>query len=274
MSPKIERTRPPYLQIADDLRRQIENGALREGDTVPSVRQLAADWGVAHGTARTALAVLRTEGLVVGVPGTGTIVQKRGDQGAGARAREARGTGRIYPPGQYAKITAAELVPAPDEVAVGLGVDAGSEVIRRARVTYRTESDGSEIPQSASTSWFAGELAEQAPLLLERDRIVQGTFGYIEEMTGRTPVEVLEELRLSEAGSDEEFIFGVEPGAPIIRGENWLLDDEGDVIEYGQSVLRPDRTVSYRFRLDQGSGAEISTRPEPRPDPAARWHRR
>lgn len=43
--PKIEETRPKYLQIAHHLREQILRGDLRPGGEVPSERQLAADWG-------------------------------------------------------------------------------------------------------------------------------------------------------------------------------------------------------------------------------------
>ncbi|MEV4611076.1 TetR/AcrR family transcriptional regulator C-terminal domain-containing protein [Kitasatospora sp. NPDC049258] len=65
---------PPYAKIAAELRNRIETGELRPGDRVPSTRALTQRWGVAMATATKALAVLRQEGLVRGVPGVGTVV--------------------------------------------------------------------------------------------------------------------------------------------------------------------------------------------------------
>lgn len=75
---------PPYRQIADEIRGWITTGALRPGDRVPSVRQIARRWGVAIATATRVVAVLREEGLVESRVGSGTVV---GDPGV----REAAG---------------------------------------------------------------------------------------------------------------------------------------------------------------------------------------
>lgn len=64
----------PYLVIAADLRRRIAEGELRPGQRVPSTRQLAKESGVAMATAAKALTLLRTEGVVVTRPRSGTVV--------------------------------------------------------------------------------------------------------------------------------------------------------------------------------------------------------
>ena len=38
--------RPIYRQVADEIRRLIAGGALAEGESLPSVRQVAVDLGV------------------------------------------------------------------------------------------------------------------------------------------------------------------------------------------------------------------------------------
>ncbi|WAL66542.1 GntR family transcriptional regulator [Amycolatopsis cynarae] len=63
-----------YLTIAAELRRQIMQGELAPGAKVPSVRRIAADWGVATATAAKALATLSQEGLVRAEPRSGTVV--------------------------------------------------------------------------------------------------------------------------------------------------------------------------------------------------------
>ncbi|MGK5546216.1 GntR family transcriptional regulator [Streptomyces sp. URMC 127] len=64
----------PYLRIAAELRARIASGEIRTGEKVPSVRQIALEWGVATATAGKVLSVLRAEGLVRAVPGVGTVV--------------------------------------------------------------------------------------------------------------------------------------------------------------------------------------------------------
>lgn len=65
---------PPYARIVNEIRHRIRSGQLRAGDRVPSARQITQEWGVAIATATKALATLRQEGLVLAVPGVGTIV--------------------------------------------------------------------------------------------------------------------------------------------------------------------------------------------------------
>ena len=155
MAPSVQRPDPPYMQIVAHIRERILSGELQDGDMIPSARQIVQQWGVAMATATKVLAALRSEGYVQAKPGVGTVVSAAGKGHAPRdRALSARRTGRIYPPGEHAKIRSAELVAAPSEVAEALGVEPGAQVIRRRRVTYR----GTE-PVSASVSWFDGVLA-------------------------------------------------------------------------------------------------------------------
>jgi GntR family transcriptional regulator len=65
---------PVYVQVADILRARIESGQLLPDRPVPSETQLQQEFGVARGTARKAIAVLREQGLVVTVMGRGSYV--------------------------------------------------------------------------------------------------------------------------------------------------------------------------------------------------------
>ncbi|MFI8993124.1 TetR/AcrR family transcriptional regulator C-terminal domain-containing protein [Streptomyces sp. NPDC053542] len=65
---------PPYLRIASEIRRRIEDGELAAGDRVPSTRRIAEEWHVALATATKALNALRQEGLVEARPRAGTVV--------------------------------------------------------------------------------------------------------------------------------------------------------------------------------------------------------
>lgn len=68
--------RPPYRQLADILRAKITGGEITA--RLPGERALADEYGVALGTVRKAIAVLRDEeGLVETTPGWGTYVRGR-----------------------------------------------------------------------------------------------------------------------------------------------------------------------------------------------------
>lgn len=71
---------PLYLQVADLIAARISSGELAPNRPVPSEHELAATFGVARGTARKALGVLKDRGLVVAVNGRGTFVRERPQQ--------------------------------------------------------------------------------------------------------------------------------------------------------------------------------------------------
>ncbi len=65
---------PRYRQIAEILRRRIEQGELIPDRPIPSEVQLEQEFGVARATARKAVALLREWGLITTVPGLGSYV--------------------------------------------------------------------------------------------------------------------------------------------------------------------------------------------------------
>lgn len=68
--------RLPSARITDEIRQQIRTGELREGEPVPSTREITRRWGVAMATASKVLSTLQQEGLVRVVPGIGTVVER------------------------------------------------------------------------------------------------------------------------------------------------------------------------------------------------------
>jgi GntR family transcriptional regulator len=69
--------RPVYRQIADHLRQAIRDGGYGEGDALPSEAAMAETYGLTRMTARQAIEVLKTEGLVRSEHGRGVFVRSR-----------------------------------------------------------------------------------------------------------------------------------------------------------------------------------------------------
>jgi GntR family transcriptional regulator len=69
--------KPIYEQLADGLKALIARGELKEGVTLPPVRQLAADLGVNLNTVAVAYRQLQSEGLITVRHGSGAVVSSR-----------------------------------------------------------------------------------------------------------------------------------------------------------------------------------------------------
>lgn len=65
---------PPSRQVAASLRERISSGVLAPGSKLPSIVSLSVEYRTSTGTIQKALAILRTEGLIVSVPNYGTFV--------------------------------------------------------------------------------------------------------------------------------------------------------------------------------------------------------
>ncbi len=70
---------PLYVQVADVIQARIEAGELIPGRPIPSEHQLVQEFGIARGTARKTIQLLRERGLVVTVVGRGTFVISKPD---------------------------------------------------------------------------------------------------------------------------------------------------------------------------------------------------
>ncbi len=68
---------PIFIKIKDDYKRLIKIGALNEGDALPSVREIALNYGVNPNTAQRALTLLVEEGFVESIPKKGFYVKKQ-----------------------------------------------------------------------------------------------------------------------------------------------------------------------------------------------------
>lgn len=77
--------RPVYLRLRDRIAAMILEGRVGEGDALPSVRSLAADFGANPLTVAKAYQTFQEEGLVVVKRGVGMFVAK----GAAERLRNA-----------------------------------------------------------------------------------------------------------------------------------------------------------------------------------------
>ena len=102
--------RPMYLQIMERIKQRIAVGDWVEGQSLPSIRQLAVDLQVSVITVKRAYYELEREGVIITQQGKGSRVSST--PGLGARLREQELKKHLE---QAARI-AAEMGMAPDEL--------------------------------------------------------------------------------------------------------------------------------------------------------------
>ncbi|MDO0914462.1 GntR family transcriptional regulator [Streptomyces sp. DT2A-34] len=245
MTPKVQRATPPFMQIADHFRVKIKEGELPQESKLPSIADIAREWGVATATAAKAIKQLQEEGYVRS-SSQGTFVDLGRKLTSGPdRLQMLRATGSGFRLGETVEILSAELIPASAHVAEGLKITEGDPAVQRRRV-YR-DDDG---VVAVSTSWLAGSLAEAAPELLEVGPLPKMTFGLIEDRTGRRAVRRRDVVAMAPVPGDIAEVLGAEVGTQALTMTNQYFDQHGEVTEYAQDFLGAGRELSAEYALD------------------------
>jgi len=114
---------PLYQQIAEAIRQEIMQGALRAGDALPSVRDMAVQWRCTPGTVQQAYRELAGQGLLVSRPGQGTRVGTTLPEANEDRAPIRRATLIHQAEAFLLEVLTAGYTPAEIEVALRIALD-------------------------------------------------------------------------------------------------------------------------------------------------------
>jgi DNA-binding GntR family transcriptional regulator len=232
----------PYVQIIEHYRREIGAGRLKDGDMLPSAREIAAQFGVSIATAAKVASGLQTLGLVTPRPGAGTMVtapRPPADRVRGGPVLITLATRTPLHPGDRARVLEAGLVEAPQSVAAQLGIEPTAQVVRRRQITTR---DGAAA--ALLTSWFPGTLAESVPDLLTKTRLT-------EEIEGYRPAWGEDWVQARPPTSAEAREFGIKRGSPVTVVHSRRFDADDNVLEYAELTARADTRVTYRYGYHQ-----------------------
>lgn len=156
------RDTPGYPEIAEHFRRQIRDGTLRPGDTMPSFKVASEQFGVAHTTVNRAYRVLKMEGLTLVKPGVGTVVAGPVSNNIGVRVALHAATGSALGNGEVSRILEVGTTGADELVASRLDVAPGTPVQVRRRVVSRNG-----LPIHLSSSYYPAYVVAVTPELTE-----------------------------------------------------------------------------------------------------------
>lgn len=239
-----------YREIADDLRRSILSGEYRPGDTLPKARDLAAQYGVAYQTVRSAIAVLESEGLVEAIRRRGTVVRDRPARRLITRSRQVYRDELGYyfdPSAQQWRAMQPPTVgwgPAPPDVAPLLGIEVGTEVLIRDRIMGDPETGRT---YQLATSYLPEHLA-RGTVLAERDTGPGGIYDRLEEM-GHGPLRWTEAVSARMPTPEETKQLALPPGVPVLRIVRTAISPAGVVCEVNDTRMSAaEFEVGYTIR--------------------------
>lgn len=219
---------PLYLQLAEIIRGQIRDGAIRTGDALPSERELGETAGISRVTVRRAIETLLREGLLSRRHGSGTYIAPRIEQPAALLAGfSADMRNRGFRPGSI-WIERALGLPTPDE-AMTLVLSIDQPVMRFTRV--RTSDDEPLAIERAVVP---------ARLLPSVESVTTSLYAALEAQEAR-PVRGLQRLQASLATPEEARLLSVPTGAAVLRIERRGFLADGTPVEFTRSAYRGDR---------------------------------
>mgnify|MGYP001571216133 CR=1 FL=1 len=236
-----------YQKIAWDIREQIRTGELRPETKIPSLNQLMETYKVSYATAQTAVALLRSWGLVPTEQGAGTFVLpgkpvvELMTSVLVAGTREAyswRDTAAEFGVSGSQVIANTGLVMAPPDVADAFGYDADTPVTWRER---HIKADGDTV--QIAISYFAAEVAEAMPELGRPGRLRKWAAGLMAQ-AGWVVVMTSDMVTARLATDDEAVIFGFDVGSAVSEMFRTCSDASG-------SIIMIERNVSNSARIRQ-----------------------
>lgn len=241
---------PMYRQIADDLRAQIEAGALAPGQQLPTEFELREHYQASRNTVRDAINRLTTLGLVETRPGQGTFVAKEINPFVTILTRKESEAGEGGQSTSYLSEVGNSLIPstsavrveiqgAPEHVATRLAIDPGTEVISRHEQRHIDRT-----PYSLQTSFYPVEFAERgAPRLMSSKNIEEGAVKYLRETLGIKQVGYRDCVTVRVPNAVEAEFFKVPTDGRIAMYEIFrtAFDGNGNPIRLTVTVLPADR---------------------------------
>lgn len=246
-----------HARVADALRSRIANGEMPAGSALPSEAQLCVEFGASRGTIRTALAVLRREGLIIGSQGRPATVR----DGAISQPFEsfvsftvwAEHTGHL--PGQRTIEIARRG--ASEAAATALGIAPGDPVVDVLRLRLL---DGDPVMVER-----ASFIEPVGRLLFDFDPDTGSIYAHLTAHG----VDLHSARRTFDAiGADpiEADLLGIEAGSPLLRERRRTTSADGTPLEYGDDRYRPERitfTIEHSRPSAAGLGNDLRILKEP-----------
>lgn len=240
---------PRYMQIAAELKQSIIDGSYPVGSRLPTELALCENYGISRFTAREAVRVLSSAGLVSRRPRIGTIVEAKPDE-----ARFSLDVMSLRGLLQYAQETELRLlyvtrVHLDKTQAKDFDAAVDSEWIHavglRSNGASGAASSADSRPICISRIYLNPVLKGIETKLRER----KGAIHALIESEYKRPIQRVEqEIRGAVLNADDAANLGAPPGSPALRIVRRYYSIKGLLLEVGDN-LHPSDRFSYRMEL-------------------------
>jgi GntR family transcriptional regulator len=218
--------------VADVLRRQIQQDAIT---VLPAESSLVREFGASRNAIRAALSILRAEGLVTRVQGTGTVVAARKyPHGLGqllGLAETLREHGDVVN-----EVRAAGLVEPPPAVAARLGLRTTSKSVVYLERLRRLNG----LPLSLDLTYLVPDIGEP---LLDADLEHNDIFALVERQAGQPLGGASLTVEAVNADPHSAAVLEAPPGAALLLVERLAHLADGRPVDLEYIRIRGDRLV-------------------------------
>jgi GntR family transcriptional regulator len=229
---------PLYHQLVVLLRNRIYTGEISAGELIPGEKDLCREFGVSRITAKRALNELADAGLVVRERGKGTRVVKRPPPPAVTASIEGWLENiSLMGIGTEARVLEFGYVPASEDIAHALEVEAGVDVQRAVRVRIL---DGK--PMSYLVTYVPSQIGRQ----YDRDDLNKRPLLHLLERAGVDVASARQTISATVADAQVASALSIHAGAPLIEVRRVVRDAADRPVEYIRVLYRPDL---YRIEM-------------------------
>lgn len=237
-----------YAQLESVLRHRILGGEWAYGESMPSIEELCAQYGVARTTVRQALQLIADEGLILSQRGRRASVIWTGDQNQAAPLYSSGFTGlNSDVPNYEVRVLSRKQVDVLPSSRWKIGRDEGPYMHIR-----KVDRDG-EQPYGLSSVYLAKDLFKRFPPGADsKAKLAQLALKYAKPALNLAR----ERLTVEPADYDSATALNCPMSAPVVRVLRVFCDSTDRVAYYGISVYRGDR---FRLERDMTEYLQVRT---------------
>ena len=243
---ELDDDQPRYLQVARELKRSIANGSYPVGARLPTELELCDQFGISRFTARAAIRILSSAGLINRRQRVGTVVVATPDD-----ARYRHDAASLRDLLQYAQDTELRLIYIGKVVlsksqARELGAKTGDEWIYAIGMRHGAKTNGHGDRPFCLTRLYLNPVLKGIESRLRARKTA--VYALIEH-DYKIPIERVEQdFQAVVLDADDAANLGAAVGAPALRIVRRYYSDDGRLLELADNVHPSDR-FTYQMQL-------------------------
>ena len=223
---------PLYYQLKEQLKKRILKGEFKEGDLLPSERELSEQHDISSTTIRRALNDLVHENFLERKAGKGTFVRmgkvKRDLRKVLGFTQNMKEMGLV----PSTRVLSKKIIPANEFSVERMGLKKGDKIVKLERLRL-----ANDVPMMLEIRYIRADLCPG----IQKEELSSSLWKVFETVYGCKPFRHSQNLRIAKIAGDSASLLELEDGALVflIKGTTYLQN--GQAIECEESLYRSDK---------------------------------